>query len=90
MPIVWKVCTVNCWLMELELTHFDEGDQRAMPEKLEVTASAPAYSDQRSAGTNSSSMVILTKERSGEQQRAARGEEERHLNSLSPFVISAW
>lgn len=58
-----------------------------MPEKLEVTASAPAYSDQRSAGTNSSSTVILTK-RSGEQQRGACGEEERHFNSLFPFVVS--
>lgn len=58
-----------------------------MPEKLEVTASAPALSFQKIAGTNSSSMVILTK-RSGEQQREVRGEEEGHFNSLFPFVNS--
>lgn len=58
-----------------------------MPEKLEVTASVPALSFQKTAGTNSSSMVILTK-RSGEQWREVRGEEERHLNSLFPFVTS--
>lgn len=58
-----------------------------MPEELEVTASAPALSFQKIAGTNSSSMVILTK-RSGEQWREVRGEEESHFNSLFPFLIS--
>lgn len=93
-PTVLKVCAVNCWLMELELTHFDEGDQRAMPEKLEVTASAPAYSDQRSAGTNSSSMVILTKEKWGAAESGTwwAGNTFKfsipfcHINLVTPYV----
>lgn len=70
-----------------------------MPEEVEVTACAPAYSDWSSTGTNSSSMVILTK-RSEEQRRGGAWQGGKTfqfslplccLSSVTPYItVLCW